>query len=189
MVIEALRALEAPITISQLGKIIGMDPDTIKLRISTGKFPTKPLILVGPDVRVDPQELANELERKQETQERLHRGGIDNWHRVGNEIHGFRSGEVKCMIPVTSDVFDLYIVLSDLACSHDWVEKRDLIEIARAWAEPVRHPEHVGPRPKGLTFDDFVAMLNPQPVGPEHIHPITFEDGVALMANALSKEL
>ena len=62
MVIETLRALEAPITISQLGKIIGMDPGTIKLRISTGKFPTKPLIIVGPDIRIDPRVMADELE-------------------------------------------------------------------------------------------------------------------------------
>jgi hypothetical protein len=65
MVIEKLRALEAPITIAQLSKIISMDPDTIKLRISTGKFPMKALIIIGPDVRIDPALLAAEIEQRQ----------------------------------------------------------------------------------------------------------------------------
>jgi hypothetical protein len=39
-----------------------MDAGTIKLRISTGKFPTKPLIIIGPDIRIDPRVMADELD-------------------------------------------------------------------------------------------------------------------------------
>jgi hypothetical protein len=141
MVIKSLRALEAPITISQLGKIIGMDPGTIKLRISTGKFPTKALLIVGPDTRIDPQALADELERQQGAQE----DPIEYWKRRGDEVHGVGQGEIKYRIPVTGDLNDLFDSMSELAEQGDWVKKYDMVAIVDRWANPERQIETIEP--------------------------------------------
>lgn len=130
MVVAQLRALTAPITIGQCGRILGLDPDTIKARIHAGLFPARTLIIVGPDVRIDPALLADEIEKHHGAERQDMRV---EWRAAGNGIDGYRDG---IAIQTCADVRTPN-QLVDMLRSYSrktWVTKRDLVNIATVWA-------------------------------------------------------
>jgi hypothetical protein len=134
MVVAELKALTAAITISQCGRIIGLDPDTIKARIHAGKFPMKALIIIGQDTRIDPALLADEIEGSQKEGSPVWWGPL-TWKRVGTGIDGFDATGVERSGWIDTRTPDRLVDFVQHMSQKNWVTKRDLVDIVRVWAD------------------------------------------------------